>query len=93
MEERKQNGVENIVEGREREAAQRDKLRDKFELLLGLLSATARIQDSVNYASKCFIIKHFAVLIVAPTTAEAEKKGRITRLKQLEIHCDGKMSE
>ncbi|EGI59954.1 hypothetical protein G5I_11874 [Acromyrmex echinatior] len=29
---------------------QRDKLQDKFELLLGLSSATARIQDSVNYA-------------------------------------------
>lgn len=68
MEERKQNGVENIVEGRERKTVRRDKLRDKFELLLGLLSVTARIQDSVNYAPKCFIIKHFAVLIVAPTT-------------------------
>lgn len=84
--------MENIVEGKERKTVQRDKLRDKFELLLGLLSATARIQDSVNYAPKCFIIKHFAVLIVAPTMAENEKK-RITRLKQLEIHCDGKMSE
>jgi len=74
---------------------QRDKLQDKFELLLGLSSATARIQDSVNYAPKCFIIiKHFAVLIVAPTTAEMKKKKkRITRLKQLEIHCDSKMSE
>ncbi|KYQ53166.1 hypothetical protein ALC60_07896 [Trachymyrmex zeteki] len=29
---------------------QRNKLQDKFELLLGLSSATARIQDSVNYA-------------------------------------------
>lgn len=58
---RKQDGVENIV-GREevRKTVQRDKLRDKFEILLGLLRATARIQDSVNYAPKCFIIKHFA---------------------------------
>lgn len=92
MEERKDR-VENIVERRERKTVQRDKLRDKFELLLGLLSATARIQDSVNYAPKCFIIKHFAVLIVAPTTAGNEKKTRVTRAKQLEIHCDDKMSE
>lgn len=76
MGEREQNGVENIVEGRERKTVQRDTLRDKFELLLGLLSATARIQYSVNYASKSFIIKHFAVLIVAPTTAENEKKKK-----------------
>lgn len=74
MGERKQNGVENIVEGRERKTVQRDTLRDKFELLLGLLSATARIQHSVNYVPKYFIIKHFAVLIVAPTTAGNEKK-------------------
>jgi len=57
-----------------RKTVQGDKLRDKFELLLGLLNATVRIQDSVNYAPKCFIIKHFAVLIVAPTTAENEEK-------------------
>jgi len=44
MKERKQDGVENIIERRERKTVQRDKLRDKFELLLGLLSATARIQ-------------------------------------------------
>lgn len=43
MEERKDR-VENIVEKRERKTVQRDKLRDKFELLLDLLSATARIQ-------------------------------------------------
>lgn len=63
----------NIVKGRERKIEQGDKLRDKFELLLSLLSATARIQDSVNYAPKCFIIKHFAVLIVTPTATEDEK--------------------
>ena len=57
---------------------QRDKLQDKFELLLGLSSATARIQDSVNYAPKCFIIiKHFAVLIVVPTTAEKKKTNNV----------------
>jgi len=64
-----------------RKTVQGDKLRDKFELLLGLLNATARIQDSVNYAPKCFIIKHFAVLIVAPTTAENEKKKMNNALK------------
>lgn len=55
--------------GEKRKTERGDKLRDKFELLLGLLRATARIQDSVNYAPKYFIIKHFVVLIVAPTIA------------------------
>lgn len=61
------------MEGKARKAEQRDEFRDKFKLLLGLLSATARIQDNVNYAPKCFIIKRFAVLIVAPTMAQDEK--------------------
>lgn len=55
--------------GEKRKTERGDKLRDKFELLLGLLRATAQIQDSVNYAPKYFIIKHFVVLIVAPTIA------------------------
>lgn len=55
--------------GEKRKTERGDKLRDKFELLLGLLRATARIQDSVNYAPKYFIIKHFVVLIVALTIA------------------------
>lgn len=67
-----------MEERRAKDGTGRDKLRDKFELLLGLLRATARIQDSVNYAPKCFIIKHFTVLIVAPTITagnETRKMG------------------
>lgn len=62
------------MKGKTRKVEQRDEFRDKFKLLLDLLSATTRIQDNVNYAPKCFIIKRFAVLIVAPTMVEDKKK-------------------
>lgn len=91
----------------ERRTEQGDKLRDKFELLLGLLRATARIQDSVNYAPKCFIIKHFAVLIVAPTiatgnetrkeTVERKRRGKGAKVNNAratrKIHRNDRMSE